>query len=178
MALLLIRHAHAEEREVWNKNGKSDVLRPLTQKGIVRFATTVEGLSSFVKKIDFIYSSQYTRAVQTMEILHGFYNEANFEITEDLNPDGNISKLIKSLSKHTESQVVALISHEPIIGQIASELISENTRARIRLKKGGVGFISMNNQTRVLQWLMSQRQLAFFSESKKQNPQLESLIGF
>jgi phosphohistidine phosphatase len=163
MDILLIRHAHAEEREDWNDLGKSDLLRPLTKKGIIRFAKTVKGLENFIPKIDHVYTSQYTRAVQTMEIIHGHYTKSNYSIVKELNPIEKLANLHAIIKRHADDDVIAFVGHQPDLGQLCGNLLSNSQDARIRFKKGGVALISYEEGNGQLQWLLTQRQLSYLS---------------
>ncbi len=165
MEVLLIRHAHAEEREDWKEKGISDDLRPLTKKGIHRFVESLVGLSKYVLKIDHIYTSQLTRAVQTADILHGFYNDTEYEIIEELNPDASIEDIRAIIFDHKDTDVIAFVGHQPELGYICSDLISEVPDANIRFKKGGMALLHFENGEAYLEWLLTQRQLIHFGKS-------------
>jgi phosphohistidine phosphatase len=164
MKILIVRHGNAEERENWNAIGKSDFLRPLTKKGLYRFAETVKGLSHFVDHIDYIYSSQLTRAVQTMDILQGYYHQATHEIIKELNPGEGYKKMEKLLSIHKNSDVIALVGHQPELSLMCSHFISSDESTGIRFKKGGIALINYENGHGELQWLLTQKQLSYLSE--------------
>lgn len=163
MQLLIIRHAQAEKREDWNDLGNSDNLRPLTKKGLSRFAEAISGLNRFIPTIDHIYSSQYTRAIQTGEMLHGHYSGSNFSTLSELNPEGEYNKVFKLLGDYSDEQTVAIVGHQPDLSALTSALLGSHKDLLIRYKKGGAALISYIDGSAQLQWIMTQRQLSYLS---------------
>ncbi len=163
MQLLIIRHAQAEKREDWSDLGSPDSLRPLTKKGLSRFADAISGLNRFIPKIDHIYSSQFTRAMQTGEMLHGHYKGSDFSTIRELNPEGEYNKIAKMLSQYSEEQTVAIVGHQPDLSALTSSLLGSHKDLLIRYKKGGASLISYIDGSAQLQWIMTQRQLSYLS---------------
>ncbi len=166
MDILIFRHALAEDRVAWNKEGKSDALRPLCKKGIVRFAQAVQGLDKIIKSISTIYSSQYTRAVQTGEILHGHFKNSNLEIIEGLNPGYSVDSLLDILKSHKTKDVVAFVGHHPDLSRICSHLVCGHDKGKIKFGKGGVACIRYENGIGELEFLLTQKQLQGLSFNK------------
>ena len=52
MELLLVRHARAEEREVFAISGADDALRPLTREGAARMRDVAAGLHRLLPDLD------------------------------------------------------------------------------------------------------------------------------
>jgi phosphohistidine phosphatase len=169
--LLFIRHAIAEKREEWNEIHRSDFFRPVTKRGIIRFTDVALGLSLFVPKIDQILTSHYTRAVQTAEILHAQYRDAELKYTKELNPETKVQKMVDLIQElihenddHDELEpTVAIIGHQPELTQIISMLLINKKDINIRLKKGGAALLNIRDSRPELKWLMSGRQLVQFS---------------
>ena len=63
MDLLVIRHAIAEDREVFAGTGKDDSLRPLTDRGRERMQEGARGLVRLVDRLDVLATSPLTRAI-------------------------------------------------------------------------------------------------------------------
>jgi phosphohistidine phosphatase SixA len=164
MYVLLIRHAHAEEGDFWLKEVKSDMLRPLSKKGIQGFAQAVKGLQKNISNITHIYSSQLTRAVQTAEILDCSYQEAKFRVVDGLNPGGKISNILNLIREHKESDFIALVAHWPEVGLVSAELLTKKKETFIKLKKGSMMLIEILEDDAQLLWLLSSRQLALMGK--------------
>lgn len=163
MLLLLVRHSQAQFKEDWNDQGYPDMLRPLTKTGISRWAEAVSGLDSFISDIDHIYSSQYTRAIQTAEILHGHYKDSKLREISALNPRSDFKGLKEYLSEHPDDSTIAVVGHGSELSGLISYLLGSNQELKIRHKKGGVALLSIQGDSVQLQWLLNQKQLCYFS---------------
>ena len=160
MNILLIRHAHAEDRKVWNTEGYPDSFRPLTNKGKRKFHDAAKNISKMLKSIDCIYTSQFTRAIETAEILKTFYEKADLEIISSLNPGADLTENEGLFENFSNDQTIAFIGHQPDIGDWASNLLNHKTDSLIRFKKGGAAYISYFHSKGQLQWLLTCNQLA------------------
>ena len=69
MNVLVIRHAIAEDRDVFARTEKDDDERPLTDEGRKKMARGAQGLHTLVPKLDLIASSPLVRAQQTAAIV-------------------------------------------------------------------------------------------------------------
>jgi len=133
MKLYLVRHAEAIERTT----AVPDAHRYLTPKGRLYFRKTVKRLIKRGALPDCICSSPLTRAVQTAEILAeeiGFRGQ--LIVTDKLAPGFGSAGLKYILSKCAEAKGVALVGHEPDLGDLVSSLLS--LQEPFSLKKGEV----------------------------------------
>jgi len=132
--LYLIRHAIAEERgDAWPDDAK----RPLTEQGMSRMRKSVRGLARLGVAMDVILTSPLVRARQTAEIVAAGLEPRPAILTIDsLTPAGTFAALAADLEKHTRKTRLALVGHEPNIGEIAARLLG--TRHPIEFKKGAV----------------------------------------
>jgi phosphohistidine phosphatase len=132
--LYLIRHAVAEQRgEAWPDDAK----RPLTSDGIARMRRAVRGLARLGVSIDLILTSPLVRARQTAEIVAaGLDSRPSILSSDALTPAGTFTALANDLEKHARKTSIALVGHEPNIGEIAARLIG--SRHAIEFKKGAV----------------------------------------
>lgn len=142
MKLLIVRHAHAEDRDEWARMNPNDELRPLTKKGIKQFVSFSKVLVSLMKDPDLILSSPLTRAVQTSDILKKRY-KTNYRIIKELKPEASIVRLLKFLSL-SKKQNVVLVGHEPFLSELVSYLIAGKTQSRIVLRKGGCCLLDLD----------------------------------
>jgi phosphohistidine phosphatase len=119
--LYLVRHAVAAERgEDW----PDDTKRPLTTKGVSRFREVVQGLVWLGVGLDEIYSSPLVRAKQTADLLSEGLRERT------------AVRVVDELGKRIKRRRVALVGHEPDLGELAAVLIGA-PRA-LPFRKGGV----------------------------------------
>jgi len=132
--LFLIRHGVAEERgDAWPDDAK----RPLSEDGIERFQKSARGLARLDVWIDVVLTSPLVRARQTAEILASAFDPRPSIITiESLAPGGSYASLLTDLEKHGRKTRIALVGHEPGIGELGARLIG--SRHSFEFKKGAV----------------------------------------
>ena len=132
--LYLIRHGVAEERgDAW----PDDTKRPLSEEGMERLRKSARGLERLNVWIDVILTSPLVRTRQTAEIVASAFDPRPSIITIDsLAPEGTYTSLVADLEKHARKTRVALVGHEPGIGELAARLIG--SRHSFEFKKGAV----------------------------------------
>ena len=132
--LYLIRHGVAEERgEAWPDDAK----RPLTQDGMSKLRKSVRALKNLGVVLDVIVTSPLVRTRQTAEIFAaGFDPHPHVVTAESLEPGGTVSAVLSDLEKQAKRGHIALVGHEPGIGELAARLVG--TRHPIPFKKGAV----------------------------------------
>jgi phosphohistidine phosphatase len=130
----LIRHAVAEERgDEWPDDAK----RPLSDDGASRMHKAARGLDRLGVTLDVVVTSALVRAKQTAELVAGAMNPRPPIVTADsLAPDGNYQAIIADLEKQAKRTRIAIVGHEPGIGEFAARLIG--SRHSIEFKKGAV----------------------------------------
>ena len=132
--LYVIRHGLAEERgDAWPDDGK----RPLTDEGISRLRKTARGLVRLGVEFDVILTSPLTRARQTAETLASAFNSRPpIVAVESLAPAGSYQAVLSDLEKHARRARIALVGHEPGLGEMAARLAG--ARHAFPFKKGAV----------------------------------------
>jgi phosphohistidine phosphatase len=132
--LYLVRHAIAAPR---GKEWPDDAKRPLTQKGISRMRKAVDGLRALGVKIDLVLTSPLVRARQTAEILvHGLKPAPALTVIEPLAPGVTPPHLAHALEHFRKTRSIALVGHEPGLGEFAAWLTG--ARTPFAFKKGSV----------------------------------------
>jgi phosphohistidine phosphatase SixA len=159
MKILFIRHAEAKERLPWIQRGHPDNLRPLSQKGVIQFSSALEGLSRLVTRIDYLYTSDYLRSVQTADLMYKKYPKAYRHNFPALNPEGNSSLLYPLIQGHEENDIICLVGHQPILQEWTSLLLNETPDIKFHYKKGGCALIDLNNGQATLEWLIGPKHL-------------------
>jgi len=162
--LLVIRHAIAEDREVFAGTGKDDSLRPLTDRGRERMQEGARGLVRMVKRVDILATSPLTRAVQTAKIVSDSYGDVEPTVVEMLSPDVPFPPLVDWLRSVAQHETVAIIGHEPHLSQfVALLLLGREGPHLIDFKKGGACLVALNGQVTPgrgrLKWFMAPNQL-------------------
>ena len=132
--LYLIRHGVAEERgEQWPDDAK----RPLTQDGISRLRKAARALTRLDVALDVIVTSPLVRTRQTAEIIAaGLDPHPHIVVADSLAPGTSPAAVLADLEKHAKRTRVALVGHEPGIGELAAKLLG--ARHPMVFKKGAV----------------------------------------
>jgi phosphohistidine phosphatase len=132
--LYIVRHAVAEER---GPEFPDDTLRPLTGDGVSRFRKAVAGLADLEVEVDVILSSPLARARQTADLLSkGLAGHPSVVETGALSPGAPHKALLAELGRHRRKSAIALVGHEPHLGETAARLVG--CPGRFDFRKGGV----------------------------------------
>jgi phosphohistidine phosphatase len=132
--LYLIRHGLAEKRgDAWPDDSK----RPLTEQGMSRLRKSARGLARVGVTFDVILTSPLVRARQTAEVIAGTLDPRPPVVTaEPLAPGGLYPAVLAELEKQARRPRIALVGHEPGIGELAARLAG--SRHPIEFKKGAI----------------------------------------
>lgn len=154
MKLYLIRHASAEDAQVFAQTGLSDELRPLTPKGEEKMRDVLNFFKKNEAQLNIVLSSPLTRCLQTTEIFKEYYPGAHFVTTENLRPDHSAQRLYDEIMQY-EVDSVALIGHEPFLGQFISWLLFRQASDHFPMKKSGIAKLDIYKDGRVyFKWLL------------------------
>lgn len=137
MELYLIRHGIAVDR----KPDIQDEERLLTAEGRERTRKVAKRLYGLGLRFDLILTSPLVRSRQTAEILHEGKLSNKIESSGYLAPQGNIHDWLNELEQQqmlaTDTKL-AMVGHEPDLGQWASILVWGEARNVLVLKKAGI----------------------------------------
>ena len=155
MNLLVIRHAIAEDKEVFAATGRSDDHRPLTDAGRSKMRRGAEGLRVVVPRVAALASSPLVRARETAEIV------------DALRPDRPFTALLEWLRPRTvpndDEQTIAIVGHEPHLSGLVTWLMTGKTESRLELKKGSACLLRFdyapNEGEATLRWALTPSQL-------------------
>jgi phosphohistidine phosphatase len=137
LELYLIRHGIAAER---GPEYPDDSKRPLTSRGIAALRREAKGLRELGIAFDVIITSPLVRTRQTADIIaEGLGGKAAVVPSDALAPAGTPAAVIQEIQKHHKKARVALVGHEPNIGELAGRLIG--ARSPIPFKKGAIARI-------------------------------------
>lgn len=133
MKLYLVRHADAIERNGTVAEGE----RYLTPKGRTSFRKTGEVLKKKGLLPDLILTSPLIRAVQTADILaESLAFEGEVQVAGALAPGFDADALYRLLTQCGSVRKIALVGHEPDLGDVVSSLLGLDVP--FRMKKGAV----------------------------------------
>ena len=163
MDLLVVRHAIAQEREVFARSGRGDGERPLTAAGRKKFEQGARGLRAILPSIEVVATSSLVRARQTAEILLEAYGLSRAVRLAALDPDADPAALVPFLRRQRRKAVVAVVGHEPHLSKLVAYLLARSHRGFTDLKKGGACLIALGVLPRAgtadLLWLSTASQL-------------------
>jgi phosphohistidine phosphatase len=157
--LYVIRHGLAEER---GEAYPDDSLRPLTATGIRRLKEIGQGLRALGVQFDEIVTSPFVRTRQTAEVLaRTFRRRPPVKDEAALAAGARPQAIIAALGKHHERRRLAVVGHEPDVGELAARLIG--ARGALEFKKGAVCCIAVDALPPTgaghLQWFLPPRAL-------------------
>lgn len=163
MDVIAVRHAIAEDREVFAETGEPDGMRPLTQAGIKKMKRNARGLLTLVPSVDLLATSPLVRALQTAEILASLYGRLEPVVVDALRPDGTCESLLSWLQSLDREATIMTVGHEPSLGIHVSRLSAGSTESFLWFKKGGACLLRFDGEVGVgcadLRWLLTPGQL-------------------
>jgi phosphohistidine phosphatase len=168
MELYIIRHAIAQP--LGRKNDFTDEKRALTAEGRDRMRDVARGLRKLGVELDLILTSPLVRAVETAEVVASVFglSRKDVEQTENLAPGASPAELFAELKGRPGAESVALVGHQPYLGELISKAARGNGGFSLDLKKGSVCCLSVTETVPelhgTLSWLMTSKQMRLLSK--------------
>jgi phosphohistidine phosphatase len=164
LELYLIRHGLAAER---GKDWPDDSKRPLTPEGIARLRKSARGLNALGIGFDQIVTSPLVRTRQTADVFAEELKEHPPITTADsLAPAGSSAEVMQEITRHVRKARVALVGHEPNLGELAAQLLG--ARTPLEFKKGGICRIDFDmlppKGGGMLRWFLTPKMLRKLAE--------------
>jgi phosphohistidine phosphatase len=132
--LYLIRHGLAAER---GDNYPDDTKRPLTSEGMQKLRKEAKALLALDVTFDVVLTSPLVRTRQTAEIIAAVFKSPPPLVNmPSLAPGGTHNNIVEELTKQHRKHRIALVGHEPGIGELAGRLIG--LRRPLEFKKGAI----------------------------------------
>ena len=163
MDLYIIRHAIAQP--IGSKNDFTDEKRKLTAQGRDLMREAARGLRNLGVQFDLILTSPLIRAIETAEIVAEVlgYDQSLVEQTANLAPGASFAELFSEIKRHKGIESIALVGHQPDLGELVSTLVCGDGRGSVPLKKGSTCRIDVIETVPVIRgslaWLLTPRQL-------------------
>ena len=162
MDIYLVRHAVAFDPDP--NQWPNDRDRPLTPEGEKRFRRAARGLTELMPAPDAMLSSPFVRAWRTAELLEKEASWPKPVACEALEAGRTPAEVLQALQEQKQSDAVALVGHEPSLHELASYLLTADTRhVQLEFRKGGVARLDLADGLRpgaaVLRWLLTPRVL-------------------
>ena len=138
MEVYLIRHGIAAHRKAYD----NDEERPLTSKGRHKTIKVAKQLREHGLRFDLILTSPLIRARETTAILQDAGLCSQVEEFPSLAPNGDIDTWISWLEGWRQNgrsdRALALVGHQPDLGNWAETLVWGTSQEKLVLKKAGV----------------------------------------
>jgi phosphohistidine phosphatase len=169
MILYLIRHAIAEE--LGQKNEFSDEKRALTAEGRSRMREAAKGLRKLGLQIDVILTSPLVRALSTAEIVGDVLglDKGAIKTTSNLAPGASFDSLFAEIRSQNMAESIALVGHQPDLGDLMSTVVAGNRSVCVELKKGGTCCINVAETIPSLRgnliWMLTPKQLRMLASA-------------
>ncbi len=137
MKLVFIRHGLAEGH--FSQNQYADFERVLTADGISRLNKTFKLFKKAEPKIDVIFSSPLSRAIQSAEIFWTYYQDSDLEVMGDLDILDDPTHLVEYISFLPSDGCYAFVGHDPHLTRVIASLLSLHPEHDfMKIKKGGI----------------------------------------
>ena len=159
MDLYIIRHAIAEDRD--SARWPDDADRPLTDRGRERFRPVAAMLGRVAPEIDVLLSSGFARAWETAEIVSEVAGWPAPKRCAALEL-GSSEEMCAAISEHAGSEAVALVGHEPCLGELVSYLlVGDDDALELDFKKGAAVALNLPAMpgagNAMLMWVLTSR---------------------
>lgn len=163
MEVYLVRHGAALTKE-------DDPERHLNKDGLDQCHLSGRALRILDIKLDLVISSPKARARQTAEIIAEEVGYARDEIktTESLNPTASPKDTISYLNNFTDKDKIMLAGHLPLLGNLASELLSKDSQISFYFEAVAVCRIDVDqpfSHTGDFRWFLTPEQLRLIAQS-------------
>lgn len=150
MRIYIVRHGKAVDQP--NTGGLSefpcpegfptDWNRPLTESGETQARYLAEQLRQNERRIGFVLTSPYPRAIQTARILTPVLN-AELKTVPELEVDRSVSEALRLIDSYRGSRAIMLVGHNPQLGELISVLCAGLPPEQLFLKTGELVTLDM-----------------------------------
>jgi len=163
MEIYLVRHGAAHTKE-------DDPERHLNKDGLEQCHLSGRALRRLDTMFDLVISSPKVRARQTAEIIADEvgYPKDEIKVTETLEPMASPKDTTSYLNNFTEKKNIMLAGHLPLLGNLASELLSESTQISLYFEAGAVCKIDVDqpiSHTGIFRWFLTPKQLRLIAQT-------------
>jgi phosphohistidine phosphatase len=147
MKVLIFRHGKAEDR-AGLLSLRRDAARKLTDAGRRDTRKAATGMYRIAPAITVLATSPLTRARETAEIVAKVFDGIAPVELEALSPGGPAGAVIEWLATQPQDATVAVVGHEPDLGQLAGLLLTGREQSFLLLKKAGACLIEFDDKVK------------------------------
>jgi len=149
MLLYFVRHGLAVERTA----SEPDETRPLIPEGLDRTRKLAKLLKRMGVSFETVLTSPLVRAMETAQLLVDGGLAAELVIFPPLQPGGDFHVFKLWLAEQRLSSV-AVVGHQPDLGEWLELLLLGEIKNCIPLKKSGIACLEITKHTTELRWLL------------------------
>jgi len=158
-----MRHAIAEDRDLFAQTGLPDEERPLTEDGVSRLKKIVSRLKKMNLAFDVICQSPLVRSQQTAQIVADTFKNSDLITLEHLRPSSSLKDLIQDLNQ-LKAQHILIVGHEDHLSKLTSFLITRSAEQPfVYYKKAGISSLSFDKKIipghLQLDWLLTPKMM-------------------
>jgi phosphohistidine phosphatase len=161
--LVLVRHAIAEDREVFAGSGRDDASRPLTPEGRDKMRRGAIGLKELVPEIDALVSSPLKRAADTADIIARVYGSLTVERVQDLSPGTPLERALAWVASLPGRGTAVVVGHEPDLSRLVCALLASTNGPFLEFRKGAACLLEFTGPagrgTATLDWFLGPKHL-------------------
>ncbi len=159
MRVLLVRHAIAFDRDP--RRWPDDTARPLSPRGLERGRRAARGLKVLAPRPQLVLTGPATRTRQTAALLREAAGWPAATVCAALAPGSAVEETL-SVLRRARARCVALVGHEPDLGELIGACLGAGHGA-LALRKMGAALVEFRGAPRAsagrLAWLLTPRQL-------------------
>src|SRR5262249_1023716 len=162
MDVYVIRHGIAHE--LGEKNEFMDEKRTLTSDGRAKMREAARGMARLGIALDLMLTSPLVRAAETAEIVADALGLKKNDIrpAASLSP-GSAPETLFADIKATNAHSIALVGHQPDLGDLVSRIVAGSGGLSIELRKGSLCLVNVTETVPALRgnirWLIQPKQL-------------------
>jgi phosphohistidine phosphatase len=157
--LILIRHGISEDPAEFADTGKPDSERPLTKQGQWKMERLARGLRHSVPALDVLGSSPFRRAEQTARIVSRAFHHIQITTVPALAPAVPLDDVLRWLKHHLAATRIAIVGHEPQLGELTTWLVTGTASGGVEFRKGGACLLEFKGRASAgsgrLQWMLT-----------------------
>jgi phosphohistidine phosphatase len=147
LRVVVVRHGIAEVPSTGN-DCKPDAERALTRRGIRKMRKGARGMAVMLPALEAIASSPLTRAMETAEIISKAFKNSPITPLVSLAPGKPPGPVVDWLRQQPRGATVALVGHEPDVGQLVTWLLTGLRQSVIPMKKGGACLLEFSQEVK------------------------------
>lgn len=175
LQVLIVRHGIAEDAADMAAGGGTDAERRLTKAGRKKFRHAARGIVALVPDVAVLAASPLARTAETADVLAARYAKAGREpkavSLSALAPGKPATLLMGWLAEQKRGGAVAVVGHEPHLGQFVSWALTGLRESFVEMKKGSACLIEFQDEVRAgrarLVWSLRSGQLRAVGHQKE-----------